>query len=496
MTISDDIWAGDKLNRRDEASMLERFLKGETEFLKSKGRDEAFVLAMDARYGEGKSWFLKRFQAQLKCNHPVAFVDAWVDDANQEPLVAIMSAFQEALEPHLDKPGIRDKMETLSRVALPLIGRAIIAAAGSYAANKLGEGFGDEVKAAIKGGSAPAAKRNNKDDEGGAAVESMSERLSALVDGYGDRLLSNYRDRQKSREAFKANLRALAESFSSPDTQVSPPIFIIVDELDRCRPTYAIALLEEIKHLFDVPGIVFIIALHGEQLTKSINAVYGAEFNSQSYLRRFFTRHYQLRKLSIDEMVISHFDDAIPHGIKFSAPQIWKHKSFREARPPEIISHVLTRCEATPRETLSVIDALRIFCTIADKRVPIELPLVLVFLMNLVRGDTLENPEVIKGGSDLGFVLEAPKQNTTTVTLSQLFEQYRSHARMNLEQLMDQMGYHGNVYYFGTVAKKELLTLHGNMVQRGTGPHLTWAKYSEMVQSLGDFLDYVDQPED
>ncbi|WP_081764293.1 P-loop NTPase fold protein [Sphingobium sp. Ant17] len=66
------------------------------------------------------------------------------------------------------------------------------------------------------------------------------------------------------------------------------PIFVVVDELDRCRPDYAIALLESIKHLFDVPGVVFVIALHGRQLTASIEAVYGAKFDATAYLRRFF----------------------------------------------------------------------------------------------------------------------------------------------------------------------------------------------------------------
>ena len=494
MTSIDDIWAGDKLNRSDEATMLERFLKNETDFLKSKGRDEAFVLAMDARYGEGKSWFLKRFRSQLESNHPVAFVDAWVDDANQEPLVAIMSALQKALEPYLDKPAIREKLAALSRVAFPLMGRAVIAAAGNYAANRLGEGFGDEARAAIKGASTKTARSTVADIEGEAAVESIAERLSALVDGYGDRLLSNYRDRQKSREAFKSNLRALADSISSPDIRKYPPIFVIIDELDRCRPTYAIALLEEIKHLFDVPGIVFVIALHGEQLTKSINAVYGTGFDSQSYLRRFFTRHYQLRKLSIDELVTSHFDDAIPHGMKFSAPPIWKNNSYREGLPIEVISHVLNQCEATPRETLSVIVALRIFCTIADKRVPIELPYVIPLLMNLVRGDPLEHPKVIEGGPELGFVLNVPSSNPTPVTLSQLFEHYRNQKNLNVDQLNEQMHSSGPFHYFRTVAQKELLTLHNNMVERGKEPRLTWAEYPEMVRDLGGFIDLLDQP--
>src|SRR3954469_11114041 len=97
----DAIWQGDKLERQAEARTLERFLKEETLELDRLGRKQAYVLALDAQYGEGKTWFLNRFRQQLGLNHPVAFVDAWIDDANKEPLVAIMAALQDSLEPFL-----------------------------------------------------------------------------------------------------------------------------------------------------------------------------------------------------------------------------------------------------------------------------------------------------------------------------------------------------------------------------------------------------------
>jgi len=59
-------------------------------------------------------------------------------------------------------------------------------------------------------------------------------------------------------------------------------MFILIDELDRCRPTYAIELLENIKHLFDIEGLYFIIATDSTQLSYSINAVYGNKFASEN----------------------------------------------------------------------------------------------------------------------------------------------------------------------------------------------------------------------
>lgn len=75
---------------------------------------------------------------------------------------------------------------------------------------------------------------------------------------------------------------------------VELPIFILVDELDRCRPDYAIELLEGIKHLFGVKGIYFVVATNIDQLSESVKAVYGTGFDGARYLKRFFDLEYTL----------------------------------------------------------------------------------------------------------------------------------------------------------------------------------------------------------
>jgi predicted KAP-like P-loop ATPase len=63
-------------------------------------------------------------------------------------------------------------------------------------------------------------------------------------------------------------------------TKEEKKIVIFIDELDRCRPTYAIEVLERIKHLFGVAGYVFVISLDKEQLSHSIATIYGAKMDS------------------------------------------------------------------------------------------------------------------------------------------------------------------------------------------------------------------------
>lgn len=64
--------------------------------------------------------------------------------------------------------------------------------------------------------------------------------------------------------------------------------------MDRCRPTYAVELLEAIKHFFSVDGIVFVIATDTAQLQHAIRAIYGEGFDGQQYLHRFFDQEFTL----------------------------------------------------------------------------------------------------------------------------------------------------------------------------------------------------------
>ena len=77
---------------------------------------------------------------------------------------------------------------------------------------------------------------------------------------------------------------ATAVSESSNDR----PLVVLIDELDRCRPSYAIELLEVAKHLFSVDHIAFVLALNRSELAHSIKAIYGEEFGAEGYLDRFF----------------------------------------------------------------------------------------------------------------------------------------------------------------------------------------------------------------
>ena len=72
------------------------------------------------------------------------------------------------------------------------------------------------------------------------------------------------------------------------------PLIVVIDELDRCRPSYAVELLETAKHLFAVNNIIFVLAVNRTELAHSIKALYGSGFDAEGYLGRFFDVDFRL----------------------------------------------------------------------------------------------------------------------------------------------------------------------------------------------------------
>ena len=103
-------------------------------------------------------------------------------------------------------------------------------------------------------------------------------------------------------DAFKAAI-ALLQEYLVNAVKVKKKLVIIIDELDRCKPTFAVQTLEIVKHLFNVEGLVFIYALDIHQLSHCVKVVYGNEFDATGYLERFFN-----------------YLTILPHG-RFSSPE-------------------------------------------------------------------------------------------------------------------------------------------------------------------------------
>ena len=105
------------------------------------------------------------------------------------------------------------------------------------------------------------------------------------------------------REAFKQKLADLAQCIQE-DT--GHPLVFLVDELDRCRPTYALEVLERVKHLFDVPNVVFVFGVNRDVLANAVASTYGIE-DGWHYLSKFFVSATPLAERSSSDFRLYYF---------------------------------------------------------------------------------------------------------------------------------------------------------------------------------------------
>jgi hypothetical protein len=72
---------------------------------------------------------------------------------------------------------------------------------------------------------------------------------------------------------------------------------------DRCRPNFAIELLERVKHIFSLENFVYILGTDTKQLANAIRGVYGSEFDGERYLKRFIDRTYHFQETPKDKLI-------------------------------------------------------------------------------------------------------------------------------------------------------------------------------------------------
>ena len=112
-----------------------------------------------------------------------------------------------------------------------------------------------------------------------------NNRVSSLVKafnscGRGNALFDDYKEQKRVLKDFKEKLTQYIAG--------NRKVVFLIDELDRCKPDYAVRFLEIIKHLFSIKGLFFVLVIDKKQLEGTVNKLYGDKFDSKEYLRRFF----------------------------------------------------------------------------------------------------------------------------------------------------------------------------------------------------------------
>ena len=235
-------WADDVLHREQIAARLTNLIRHQS---------LPFTISIHGQWGTGKTFMLKRWQQELE-NHgfKAIYFNAWEDDFCDDPLLAIIGQLSEYLRKN-DTNRLKKILKKVRRNAVPLL-RANV---NSLLLRHLG-----------------------------LTVE------TGTVKNDGIDLVGEYLGQARTKGTLKKSLSEMAEAVSK-DSEY--PLVFIIDELDRCRPTFAIELLERVKHIFDVPNMVFVLGINRDELCKALQSIYG-EIDADVYLRRFFDMEFIL----------------------------------------------------------------------------------------------------------------------------------------------------------------------------------------------------------
>lgn len=228
------------------------------------------VLALDARWGEGKTWFVRHWQKHLENeNHNVIYLDAFANDYLDDPFLTIAAEISQAFKGsnEIDAEEIGDFNSKTASVLISLasIIPMIAARAGLH---MIGLGALGE-----------AAQQTYK--EGKELYDLASDQITEKVKEKIEEKINNHHIEKETIQDFKNELAKLVE-------KLDKPLVFIIDELDRCRPDFAIRLIERVKHFFDIPKIVFVLVMNKSQLLQSVKSFYGydSEMNGD-YLEKF-----------------------------------------------------------------------------------------------------------------------------------------------------------------------------------------------------------------
>ena len=248
--LKEEPFKEDLLKRKQYADVLTQIVKN---------AEDGFTLSINADWGYGKTTFVKMWEKVLQNEgYQTIYFNAWESDFVADPMMALIDGLRSGFEEQ-DLP--QEKLQ-FSKAFWTVATKLVKLVPQWQVIGEVAEIFQDGIKECLE----------DKDD----LQKSLS--IKKLVNDFREQLAK-----------------------SAKDIGGDKPLIIFVDELDRCRPDYAVQMLERIKHFFSIDNIIFVLSVDKKVLCKSIEAVYGGlKIDTEAYLRRFVDIEFDLPEPDID----------------------------------------------------------------------------------------------------------------------------------------------------------------------------------------------------
>ena len=243
-----------------------------------KSIDDTKVISIEAGFGHGKTFFRKAWAAHLRqAGEVVVEIDAQQSDHSGEPIITFLGALLEAM-PEKE----RSKVATLAVKA----GKFAGATARVVTRAVLRQGAEEVIETVADWASGQVAGNETLD----GAIKELEEGMSKLAGQMIASQLAAEHARQKELPKQIEDLRdALTEG------SAAKRVVILIDELDRCHPDYAISLLEAMKLVFGKPGFVFCLMVNADYLESIAHHRFGTRDAGEKYLEKFVDLRLRLK---------------------------------------------------------------------------------------------------------------------------------------------------------------------------------------------------------
>ena len=240
-------WADDLLDRKELAEKLTTLLYHQIEPLR---------ISLNGSWGTGKTFLLRRWTQHLSNQgFRSVYFNAWEEDFLQDPLVPILGRIREELG---------TQYREIIKATGKLLGQFLIEAGATVIQSQTGLP-GREVLSRMWAG---------------------TKAIFSSKNGLTDRHIHL----KETEKLLKGSLKQLASEVTNNTGQ---PLVVVIDELDRCRPAYAVECLERVKHLLEIPNIVFLFGVNRDELCQSIRHTNG-DIDASTYLQRFFDLEFNV----------------------------------------------------------------------------------------------------------------------------------------------------------------------------------------------------------
>jgi hypothetical protein len=333
--------------------------------------DDSFknIISLNGGYGSGKTVFLKAFEGYVKQqgNPHIVKLNIWEDDFADDPLIPILHTIAE----HEIFKEIQDKIAFLMSI---LKGTGFIVKTSlTFLKIDITEHIDDFIAFLTD-------KNINLEN-----IQELSEK-SKEFKAFITQAKAYFENKKTVQSAIHKNLKKIdAEFFIKKqviqlvkkclhDTVLNTdkPFFILVDELDRCRPDYAVTTLERIKHIFNVPRLIFILAVDRKQLEHSVRHAFGADWDFDNYYLRFAPLEINLGRLSEKFSAKELLEENLYKNLLESIQQnsCLRSELEAEAKIQEIFVQICDEANLRPRTLIHTIEKRKVLDILPEYLIP------------------------------------------------------------------------------------------------------------------------------